>query len=76
MQFFIFCATQKLSRKLVHILSGLLFLASWPIFRFGNTLHSAFSSVSSFKKLELMMAFALRLAPPRGLVISLQLCLV
>lgn len=25
---------QNLSRKLVHILSGLLFMASWPIFRY------------------------------------------
>lgn len=25
---------QNLSRKLVHIMSGLLFMASWPIFRY------------------------------------------
>lgn len=29
-----FWIEQRLSRKLVHILSGLLFALSWPIFRY------------------------------------------
>lgn len=30
------CAVQKLSRKLVHILSGLVFMLFWPLFRWGS----------------------------------------
>ncbi|KAL3838242.1 hypothetical protein ACJIZ3_022833 [Penstemon smallii] len=60
---------QNLSRKLVHILSGLLFLASWPIFSTSTGARYFASLVPSINCLRLVI-HGLSLASDEGLVKS------
>ncbi|KAF2295238.1 hypothetical protein GH714_032261 [Hevea brasiliensis] len=61
---------QKLSRKLVHILSGLLFAISWPIFSTSNVARYFASSVPLVNCLRLVI-YGRSLAIDEGLVKSL-----
>ncbi|KZV54938.1 phytol kinase 1, chloroplastic [Dorcoceras hygrometricum] len=58
-----------MSRKLVHILSGLLFLASWPIFSTSTGARYFASLVPSLNCLRLVM-HGLSLVPDDGLIKS------
>ncbi|XP_059666003.1 probable phytol kinase 1, chloroplastic [Cornus florida] len=60
---------QKLSRKLVHILSGLLFMASWPIFS-TSTGARYFASFVPFINCLRLAIHGLSLATDEGLVKS------
>ncbi|XP_073125414.1 phytol kinase 1, chloroplastic [Henckelia pumila] len=60
---------QNLSRKLVHILSGLLFLASWPIFSTSTVARYFASLVPSMNCLRLVI-HGLSLVPDEGLIKS------
>ncbi|XP_073293219.1 phytol kinase 1, chloroplastic [Primulina huaijiensis] len=60
---------QNLSRKLVHILSGLLFLASWPIFSTSTGARYFASLVPSINCLRLVI-HGLSLVPDEGLIKS------
>lgn len=60
---------QNLSRKLVHILSGLLFLASWPIFSTSTGARYFASLVPSINCLRLVI-HGISLVPDEGLIKS------
>lgn len=62
---------QKLSRKLVHILSGLLFLASWPIFSTSTGARYLAAFVPSMNCLRLVVN-GLSLTTDEGLVKSVS----
>ncbi|KAL4357653.1 hypothetical protein HN51_028944 [Arachis hypogaea] len=60
---------QGLSRKLVHIMSGLLFLASWPIFS-NSTEARYFAAFVPFVNLLRLLVNGLSLASDEGLIKS------
>ncbi|MCD7456989.1 Phytol kinase 1, chloroplastic [Datura stramonium] len=60
---------QNLSRKLVHILSGLLFMASWPIFS-ASRWARYFASVVPFTNCLRLVIHGLSLATDEGLIKS------
>ncbi|GAB4836332.1 hypothetical protein Ancab_001247 [Ancistrocladus abbreviatus] len=61
--------SQSLSRKLVHILSGLLFMASWPLFS-TSTEARYFASLVPFANCLRLLIYGLSLATDEGLVNS------
>ncbi|KAE8038718.1 hypothetical protein FH972_011197 [Carpinus fangiana] len=60
---------QSLSRKLVHILSGLLFMVSWPIFS-TSTEARYFASLVPFVNCSRLVIYGLSLASDEGLIKS------
>ncbi|XP_058182582.1 probable phytol kinase 1, chloroplastic isoform X2 [Rhododendron vialii] len=60
---------QKLSRKLVHILSGLLFMACWPIFS-TSTEARYFASLVPLANCLKLVTYGLSLATDEGLIKS------
>ncbi|XP_058109820.1 probable phytol kinase, chloroplastic isoform X1 [Magnolia sinica] len=60
---------QKLSRKLVHVLSGLLFMASWPLFS-TSTEARYFAAVVPLLNCLRLLVYGLSIATDEGLVKS------
>eukprot|EP00252_Welwitschia_mirabilis_P020068 TRINITY_DN482_c0_g1_i2.p1 TRINITY_DN482_c0_g1~~TRINITY_DN482_c0_g1_i2.p1 ORF type:complete len:275 (-),score=12.43 TRINITY_DN482_c0_g1_i2:125-871(-) len=58
---------QKLSRKLVHVLSGLLYVMAWPIFSSSGSARF-FAVLVPFANLARLLVYGLSLAPNEGLV--------
>ncbi|KAJ3678418.1 hypothetical protein LUZ60_002221 [Juncus effusus] len=60
---------QKLSRKIVHVLSGILFMASWPLFSSGNEARYYAAIVPIFNLLRLLF-YGLRVFKDDALIKS------